>query len=63
LAANTGGVSSIYNFNIVALSPNTEFYADNMDADTLALTPEPASFAALGLGAVGLLCRRRRTRR
>ncbi len=44
-------------FLIVGLSANSEFYADNMDAEP---TPEPACFAFLGLGALGLLARRRR---
>ncbi len=44
-------------FEIIATSSNTSFYADNMDADA---TPEPGTFAILGLGALGLLRRRRR---
>jgi hypothetical protein len=44
-------------FEVLATSANTDFYADNMDAEP---TPEPATFAALGLGALGLLRRRRR---
>ena len=43
-------------FLILGLSTNSQYYADNMDAEP---TPEPAPFVALGLGALGLLRRRR----
>jgi hypothetical protein len=51
-----------YSFDVLALSPNTEFYADNMDADNQP-TPEPASLAFLGVGCFGLLARRKQGKR
>ncbi len=50
-------VSGIFGITVLATSPNTEFYVDNMDADASLLTPEPSPLAALGLG---VLCLGRR---